>query len=188
MATTKRRWELTALVGACVLAASSAVVAIDSYSLSVGQGSSNTDMFRVEGQWKWEKMWFTGGTWHLAGLWNLGFAYWDGDNNRSGHDSLTELSITPVFRVEPDNASGRLGIMPYVEVGIAGPRLLSHTSIGDHELSTALQFGSHLGIGTRIGSKQSYDLGYRFQHISNAGIKHPNDGMNFHLIYLGYSY
>lgn len=176
------------MLGVCVLSASTAVVAIDGYSLSVGQGSSDTDVLRVEGQWKWKKMWFTEGNWHLAGFWNLGLGYWDGSRGRSGHDSLTEVSITPVFRIEPDHPSGSLGIMPYAEAGIAGPRLLSHTSIDGHELSTAFQLGSHLGIGARIGSKQNYDLGYRFQHISNAGIKHPNDGMNFHLLYLGYYY
>ena len=42
---------------------------------------------------------------------------------------------------------------PYVEAGI-GLHLLSHSSIGDKRLSTAFQFGDHLGVGYRFGAKR----------------------------------
>ena len=33
-----------------------------------------------------------------------------------------------------------------------------------------------------------YDLGYRFQHLSNADIKKPNDGINFNQIRFSYHF
>ena len=64
--------------------------------------------------------------------------------------------------MQPNGLAG-----PYLEAGI-GVHLLSHTSIGDKRISTAFQFGDHLGVGYRFGAKGSYDLGYRFQHLSNG--------------------
>ena len=53
-------------------------------------------------------------------------------------------------------------------------------------MSTAFQFGNHIGVGYRFGAKGSYDLGYRFQHLSNASIKRPNAGINFNQVRLQY--
>jgi len=39
-----------------------------------------------------------------------------------------------------------------------------------------------------FGRHGQYELGYRYQHISNAGIKRPNDGLNLHMLRLGYSF
>ena len=51
-------------------------------------------------------------------------------------------------------------------------------------MPTAFEFGSHLGIGLRIARDHSIGLGY--QHLSNAGIKQPNGGIN--LLIVQYSY
>jgi hypothetical protein len=56
---------------------------------------------------------------------------------------------------------------------------LSETSLGERRFSTAFQFGDHLAIGYRFGGKGQYDLSWRFQHLSNGGIKQPNDGIDF---------
>jgi lipid A 3-O-deacylase len=48
------------------------------------------------------------------------------------------------------------------------------------------QFGSHVGIGARFGNKDAFELSYRYQHISNASIKHPNNGINFNILRVGY--
>jgi len=66
--------------------------------------------------------------------------------------------------------------------------LISNSSIGDTRMSTAFQFGSHIGFGYRFGVTNSFDIGYRFQHLSNAGIKHPNSGINFHQIRLQHNF
>jgi hypothetical protein len=46
----------------------------------------------------------------------------------------------------------------------------------------------HIGLGCRFGGKRSYEVGYRFQHMSNAGIKRPNAGMNFHQLRVQYHF
>jgi hypothetical protein len=65
----------------------------------------------------------------------------------------------------------------YFEGGF-GPYLLSSTiSNRSTSLPSELQFGSHLGAGLRLGSRLTF--GVALQHISNAGIKQPNGGIDF---------
>ena len=46
----------------------------------------------------------------------------------------------------------------------------------------------HIGFGWTFGDKNRYEIGYRLQHLSNAGLSDPNDGINFHQIRFGYNY
>jgi lipid A 3-O-deacylase len=70
-------------------------------------------------------------------------------------------------------------ISPYVE-GAIGFHLISPVRLEESRgFSTAFQFGDHIGAGARFGEHGRYDLGLRFQHLSNAGIKKPNNGINF---------
>ena len=59
---------------------------------------------------------------------------------------------------------------------------------GKQQYSTALQFGSVLGFGLGFGDKGQYEISYCLQHLSNGDIKTPNQGMNLHLLRLGYSF
>ena len=90
-----------------------------------------------------------------------------------------------MFRLQ-QNAPGEFS--PYVEAAV-GIHLLSATSVSNlRRFSTAFQFGDHIGFGIRFGQKQAFDLGYRFQHISNADIKKPNQGIEFHQVRLQYNF
>lgn len=40
-------------------------------------------------------------------------------------------------------------------------------------------------MATRFGA---VGIGYRFQHLSNASIAPPNDGVEFHLLRLGWRF
>ena len=67
--------------------------------------------------------------------------------------------------------------------------LLSATSLNaQRQFSTAFQFGDHVGVGVRFGDKGKYELGYRYQHFSNAGIKEPNQGVNYNEVRLQYHF
>jgi hypothetical protein len=55
-------------------------------------------------------------------------------------------------------------------------------------MSTAFQFGNHVGLGYRFGATNAFDLSYRFQHLSNASIKSPNAGINFHQVRAQYNF
>jgi len=45
--------------------------------------------------------------------------------------------------------------------------------------STSFNFGDHLALGRNFGARREHELSLRFEHYSNAGIKHPNPGENF---------
>jgi len=159
-----------------------ASAAPDAYALSAG-GGDQTAMLRASAIWHWNKRWFEAGDWHLTGYWEANAALWAGQGD--GGKTLVEAGAGPVFRLRP-NASG--ASQPYWEFGI-GPTLISRTHIDDvRAFSTNLQFTEHIGFGITFGEKTRYDVAYRLQHVSNAAIKEPNNGINFHQIRLTYLY
>jgi len=167
--------------------ASNSAVAVDGFSIQggIGDGSSEgsgTEMIRAAAQWDWNRRWLQGKEWHVGGFWDVGAGYWQRDAMPGQNSDLYEFGVTPVFRLQKNQLEG-----PYVEAGV-GAHLLSQTSLGDKRFSTSFQFGSHLGIGYRFGARQAFDLCYSYQHLSNADIKKPNDGIDFHQIRLQYHF
>jgi lipid A 3-O-deacylase len=104
----------------------------------------------------------------------LGVSYWDA--RRGDPDSLWQLSATPMLRWWPNEFF-------YTEIGV-GATVLNRTSFADRHLGSAFQFGDHIGFGTIIN--RSHQIGVRYSHFSNAGIKEPNDGLD--VIQLTYTY
>jgi hypothetical protein len=145
--------------------------ALDGASFEIGSGNG-ADMWRAGVQWNWQSRWLQTGNWHLGGYWDAQIGQWSG----SGKNTITDLGITPVFRFQQTVPSS---ISPYVE-GAIGFHLISPVRLEPSRgFSTAFQFSDHIGAGARFGDRGRYDLGLRFQHISNAGIKKPNNGINF---------
>ena len=96
----------------------------------------------------------------------------------SGRTRRYDLNATAIWRAE--RAWG------YFEGGF-GPYFLSRTiNNPTTSLPSELQFGSHLGAGLRVGPHAT--LGVAFQHISNAGIKQPNGGIDFVQLTAGYRF
>jgi hypothetical protein len=179
------RWFSGAVVLGAI--ASGPASAVDGVSIQGGVGAgpsegSGTEMFRLAAQWDWKQRWFEGRDWHVGGFWDAGVGYWKRDALPQQNGSLYEIGLTPVFRLQKNQLEG-----PYIEAGI-GAHLLSDTSLGDRIFSTSFQFGSHLGIGYRFGARNAFDLSYSYQHLSNASIKQPNDGIDFHQIRLQYHF
>ena len=56
--------------------------------------------------------------------------------------------------------------------------------------TTTFNFIDQAGFGLRLGRnpRRTWLLGYRFQHISNAGRVKPNPGVNFNFVYGGVSF
>jgi len=160
--------------------------AVDGMSISAGtddSGNANVDLYRVGVQWKWKKRWLQTENWHLGGYWDLQGGYWNNSSRDKTNSGLWEFAFTPVFRVQQNQLSG---FAPFLEFGV-GAHLISETSVSnERQFSTNFQFGSHVGIGARFGNKDAFELSYRYQHISNASIKHPNNGINFNILRVGY--
>ena len=100
--------------------------------------------------------------------------------------NIFEVGYTPMFRLQRPISDGSAAF--FVEAGI-GARLLSHVHTApDRSLSTAFQFSSELGAGLQFGREGRATVGLRYQHISNAGIKEPNPGMDFYVAYFSYRF
>ena len=161
---------------------------VDSVSMTLGtdEDSLDADVYRLGLQNRWGRTWFNGGAWNVGGYWDAELAYIKADAEYGENDELYNISLTPVFRLQRDAALSS-GVSPFAEAGI-GAHLFSDTSLADDSYATAFQFGSLLGCGIGFGKHGQYELGYRFQHISNASIKTPSDELNLHMLRLGYSF
>lgn len=169
-----------------LMTAFSAAQALDSIALELGTAESDEDVnrFGIALKWDWNAKWLTVGDWSLGGYWEVGANYWDGDEGRTGNDSLGDFHLTPVMRYQHNNETG---FAPFVELGL-GAHLHTDSEIGDKDFDIPFSFGSHLGLGAKFGAGQRYELLYRFQHLSNASLGDENPGINFHVIHLGYRF
>ena len=176
------------VIATALLAFSPVVGAVDGVSFEYGKSdSSNADvkLYRVGVQWDWKKRWLDTGNWHLGGYWDLSLGGWDNSSASKTNRSIVDIGLTPVFRFQQNNPAG---LSPYFEAGI-GFHLLSATSVSpERRFGSSFQFGDHLGFGMRFGDKGRYDIGYRYQHLSNGGLKDPNQGINFHQLRLQYNF
>ncbi len=77
-------------------------------------------------------------------------------------------------------------IAPYVEVGLGFIYTTQHV----HEQGSQFNFTTQLGIGSQFFLSDHYALtaGYRFRHMSNAGMDSPNRGVDFHFGIIGLTY
>ena len=162
---------MKSLFAAALLLAGSVAHAADGFSLELGQGDRDVSLLRV-GVHSWyalQKL----EPHNVHVLLEASLGYWSTDEG-----PIYDISMTPIFRYARSRTSG-----PYVEAAI-GLHFLTDTHIKpDVTLSTHFQFGDHIGVGWRRGA---YDVSLRLQHLSNAGLRNPNPGVNFLLLRLGY--
>jgi lipid A 3-O-deacylase len=151
--------------------------------VEIGRGDG-VKMGRIAFQFDSGKRWFSGGQWHVAGYWEPAMGFWRGKSTQ-GDPQIFEFALAPILRLEkksPDNWS------PYLESGVGIHLITGHHVTDDRDLGSNYHFGSHIGVGLRFGKQSEFDIGYRLQHISNAGLKQPNEGINFNLLHLRLSY
>lgn len=170
---------------AALLAAQSAF-AIDVNSAYVEYGSaSKVRMVRLGAtqDFKPEWSWFNSNGTHLTGYWDASVGFWEGrqwNNVPGAKKNIIDLGFTPVFRFENTNKKGF-----YVEGGI-GAHVLSRTyNNNDDGLSTAFQFGDHIGVGYVF---DKWEVAAKLQHFSNGGIKKPNSGVDYVVLKASYRY
>lgn len=121
--------------------------------------------------------------WHFSVTGEAHLTYFH-TNEGAFHNNVYVVGVQPMLRFIKDSGA----IRPYIEAG-AGVRALSHPTITDsYSVATAFQFTEVVGVGAQFGAHQQYQAGCRFQHISNAGIKEPNPGINFTQLYVQYNF
>ena len=162
---------------ATLLLASSGQLLAKDWGVTAGYGTDSTNKVGIIAGWDREQPLWQGEKWHLGLRHEVELGFWDA---KYGND-IVEFGYSPVLRmIRP---LGDHGKRLFVE-GSIGVRLISDTSLSsDTNMSTAFQFSDMLGVGYQWGPKQLNTVGLRGVHISNAGIKKPNDGVEFGLLY-----
>ena len=141
-------------------------------------------VWRSAPTWVAIDVWATTGDWFLGAYLELGITYWDGREGTTGQDDLVDFGLTPVLRWQHDTTGG---LAPFAEFGL-GVHGYTEDGISDEDFDIPFAFGTHLGVGARFGANGRYELVYRYQHQSNAGLGDENPGINFHVVQLGYHF
>jgi hypothetical protein len=75
---------------------------------------------------------------------------------------------------------------PLFLVGGIGPTFIGRTRFEKDDFGTRLQFTEHANLFWE--PIRHLIVGYRFQHMSNAGFGRHNPGLNLHMLVLGYQF
>ena len=103
-------------------------------------------------------------------------SYWRGYDESTEHRSLWEASLTPTLRwIAP--ATGPVAVFAEAGVGVSA---LSATRINnERRFGSTLQFNEEGGLGVAFGEHRRFELAAYVRHVSNGGIKQPNNGITF---------
>lgn len=110
----------------------------------------------------------------LRGYWDVYVSQWSADGNE-GRLHTTLIGATPGFRLVPDAGHSRW----FLDAGIGATLANRLYRTRYKEFGTRWNFSSHIGVGLALGAQRQHALQLRLQHVSNAGLKHPNPGENF---------
>jgi hypothetical protein len=141
-----------------------------------GADSDDTDIVRLAYRHPLKE----NGQWWMPSHAQLGASLWRVPDIR-GTTRRFDLNATAIWRAERqwEKFGG------YVEAGFGG-YLLSKTINNDEtRVPSAFEFGSHIGIGFSL--VKNHTLGLALQHLSNAGIKQPNGGIDLLLVQYTYA-
>ena len=162
---------LLATLAFLALAGTAAAQTQSEVTMSLGRGTDDADIDII--RLAYRRTLASDARWWVPTLVEFGGGIWRVPDLTATTQRL-DLHATPVWRADFART--------YVEAGI-GVYLLSHTINNDTtHMSTSLEFGSHVGAGLRIGERRDIRAGIALQHLSNAGIKEPNGGVNFVLV------
>lgn len=94
-----------------------------------------------------------------------------------GQAQAFEASVVPYFRLAP---LGWDNVVPWFEGGIG----LAYTTLPNYGLGCPVEFSDNAGIGLTFGGAgRRWSVGYRFRHLSHAGLfDDRNDGLNAHFL------
>jgi hypothetical protein len=139
--------------------------------LGRGTESDETDVLRIAYRHPLKE----NGAWWRPSQVQFGASSWHVPDVR-GHTERFDLNVTAIWR--SDKPWG------YWEAGFGGYLLSKTINNDENRLPSAFEFGSHIGAGLRFAQKHT--VGIAIQHLSNAGLKQPNGGID--LVQLQYTF
>lgn len=156
------------------------VCARNGISVAAGHGTRGVDAYRLNLQHEWAlrlaNHYTLRGYFELAGMRVNNKHTFDEPSNTN-----TEMvSLSPVIRFTP-----KMLLQWYVDLGI-GLAYFTKDEIATRYLGSHVLFEDRLGVGLLLGKKDQFEIGYRFLHYSNAYLASVNQGLNLHLLVLGY--
>ena len=134
--------------------------------------------------WNSQSLRYSGRNMSIIGYWDITMGYWRGRQYRDipgDIQNILDIGAIPVFRLMREDRVG-----PYADAGIGVHILSAHYHNNGRRLSTNFQFGTHVGVVYIFCN--NLDFGLKVEHISNAGIKEPNSGVNFLLLRVTYPF
>jgi len=135
-------------------------------------GGSDFHQAEAFANWNLPWGWDFGTDWRLQSRLDLS-AGWVGD---SDHDAA-------VFTFGPSLVLSRERSPVSLDVGLS-PTYITHQDFEDKKFGIPLQFTSHIGLNVDVWSHLR--VGYRYQHMSNAGFSKYNPGLNLHMFGVSY--
>lgn len=148
------------------------------FFVQAGHGSSRTTTGTIGLLWRPSPITRLGpGT--LTYYFEASVGRWRPKNDDPDTRDVTQFGLTPVLRWQGDNRW-------FGEAGIGANAITPVFRAGPRRFSTVFEFGDHLGVGRTFGAANDQEVALRFQHYSNAGISHPNPGIN--LVELRYAH
>lgn len=147
----------------------------DAVAVQAGVASHGTRMAGVGVVWDWDferlrrKAELTA---HTEVMLN----HWRGGAVGGGHLSVTQAVVLPSLRMRLAR-----GASPwFLELGIGASWMDRRFVTPDKQFSTRWNFYDMLGVGHTLGGPDGrHELGLRWIHVSNAGLKKPNPGQDF---------
>jgi hypothetical protein len=156
----------------------------DGLAIERGQGSG-VYINRLAYQFPLAKQWPISDDWQASTYLEPVIGVWRGRSKVGDAPRIAELGLTPVMRFKQKNPNW---FDPYLEVGLGLHFISGHHVTDNRDLGSNYLFGTHIGAGVRLGPQQQFEIAFRLQHLSNAGLKQPNEGIDFHIVHLGYNF
>ncbi|MDB5900570.1 MAG: hypothetical protein JWP41_4172, partial [Ramlibacter sp.] len=145
----------------------------DALAVQAGAGASGTATAGVGLVWDWDlerlrrKAEITAHT-------ELLLNHLRADDFGGGSQGFTQVVVLPSLRMRLDRGQSPW----FVEVGI-GASWMDKLLVTPHKtFSTQWNFYDVVGVGYSLDDQRRHELGLRWVHISNAGIKKPNPGQD----------
>ena len=150
---------------------------IDEAGLRVGLDAENGESFTsveaivyFDSPWEWE----VGERLEIELETEASLGILDGNGTTAG---LVHFGFAAFFELDD---------FPLRFVLSTGPTLLSEDEFDDFDIGGHFQFTSAAGLDWEV--MDEWSLGYRYQHISNAGLEGTNPGLNLHVLALSYDF
>jgi hypothetical protein len=118
--------------------------------------------------------------------WDLGHEWKLKSRSDASAGYLGESSLgAAIITLGPSLELGRNQLPLSLEGGVS-PAYISRSEFDTKNFGINFQFISHAGLNFDISNR--IRIGYRFQHMSNAGFSDRNPGLNLHLFGIGYRF